>query len=87
MLSICIPVSLIPRRYRRRGYRTVSTATVSQDPDGNYVYEVNFLSVGDYTAAFTCQASDDDAGNDDEIVLSAPQMLLTVSPVPRFLRR
>jgi hypothetical protein len=49
------------------------TATVSQDGDGTYVYEVNFLSVGEYTAAFTCQAKDDEPDTDDEIVFSAPQ--------------
>lgn len=51
----------------------VVTATVAQDADGNYAYEVNFLSVGDYTAAFTCQASDDGADTDNDIVFSAPQ--------------
>jgi hypothetical protein len=50
------------------------TATVTQDGAGAYTYEVNFLSVGDYTAAFTCQANDDDAeSDDDDIMFSAPQ--------------
>ncbi|TDJ35073.1 MAG: DUF4382 domain-containing protein [Gammaproteobacteria bacterium] len=49
------------------------TATVTQDGAGTYTYEVNYLSVGDYTAAFTCQASDDDSVADDNIVFSAPQ--------------
>ena len=49
------------------------TATVMQDGDGVYTYEVNFLSVGEYTAAFTCQANSDDSETDDEIVFSAPQ--------------
>lgn len=49
------------------------TATVLQDGNGTYVYEVNFLAVGEYTAAFTCQANDDDPDTDDEIVFSAPQ--------------
>lgn len=49
------------------------TATVTQDAAGAYTYEVNYLSVGDYTAAFTCQASDDDSVADDDIVFSAPQ--------------
>ncbi len=49
------------------------TATVSQDGNGTYVYEVNFLSVGEYTAAFTCQANLDDPEADDDIVFSAPQ--------------
>ncbi|MFQ5982912.1 MAG: DUF4382 domain-containing protein [Woeseiaceae bacterium] len=44
-----------------------TTATVSQNESGAYVYEVNFLSVGEYTAAFTCQASDDDPEADDDI--------------------
>jgi hypothetical protein len=51
-----------------------TTATVTQDGAGAYTYEVNFLSVGEYTAAFTCQANDDvsDMDNDD-IVFTAPQ--------------
>jgi len=49
------------------------TATVTQDGAGTYTYEVNYLSVGGYTAAFTCQASDDDSVADDNIVFSAPQ--------------
>ena len=52
------------------------TATVSQNEDGAYVYEVSFLSVGEYTAAFTCQASDDDPVVDDDIEFSAPQTLM-----------
>lgn len=49
------------------------TATVTQDEAGDYTYEVNFLSIGEYTAAFTCQANGDDAEIDDDIVFSAPQ--------------
>ncbi len=50
-----------------------TTATVTQDEAGAYTYEVNYLSVGDYTAAFTCQANDDVSDMDDDIVFSAPQ--------------
>ena len=52
------------------------TATVSQNESGIYVFEVNFLSTGDYTAAFTCQASDDDPEVDDDIVFTVPQMFM-----------
>jgi hypothetical protein len=52
------------------------TATVSQNESGIYVFEVNFLSTGDYTAAFTCQASDDDPAVDDDIVFTPPQMFM-----------
>jgi hypothetical protein len=45
----------------------LTIATVSQSESGTYVYEVNFLSVGEYTAAFTCQADDDDPETDDPI--------------------
>lgn len=51
----------------------VTTATVTQDESGVYVYDVHYLSVGDYTAAFTCQASDDDPEVDDEIEFPAMQ--------------
>ena len=50
-----------------------TTATVMQDEAGAHTYEVNFLSVGGYTAAFTCQANDDLSDMDDTIVFSAPQ--------------
>lgn len=53
-----------------------ATATVNQNEAGAYVYEVNFLSVGEYTAAFSCQASDDDPEVDDDIAFSAPQILM-----------
>lgn len=43
------------------------TATVSQNVDGIYTFEVHYLPVGDYTAALTCQASDDGADPGDEI--------------------
>jgi len=36
------------------------TATVSLNQDMVYAFEAHFLPVGDYTAALTCQASDDD---------------------------
>jgi len=52
------------------------TATVTQDGAGIYTYEVNYLSIGEYTAAFTCQASDDGSETDDEIVFSAPQTFM-----------
>jgi len=45
----------------------LTSATVSQSESGTYVYEVNFLSVGEYTAAFTCQADDDDPEFDHDI--------------------
>ena len=38
----------------------VATATVSKGVEEIYRYEVSYLSVGEYTAALTCQASDDE---------------------------
>jgi hypothetical protein len=37
-------------------------------PTGDFSYEVGFLLAGDYTAAFTCQAGDDDPEADDMLV-------------------
>ena len=51
----------------------LTTATVSQSESGTYVYEVNFLSVGEYTAAFTCQADDDDPEPGDDIEFPVSQ--------------
>ncbi|MDX1402946.1 MAG: DUF4382 domain-containing protein [Woeseiaceae bacterium] len=50
-----------------------ATASVSQNGAGDYVYEINFLPVGEYTAVFTCQASDDMSDTDDDIEFSASQ--------------
>lgn len=47
------------------GPTPIATATVTQDAGGTYSYEV-FLSPGDYTVAFTCQA-DAEAGADESI--------------------
>ena len=49
------------------------TATVTQDSAGTYSYAVKFLSIGEYTAAFTCQANDDGSETDDDIIFSTPQ--------------
>lgn len=50
-----------------------TTATVTQNNDGFYVYAFHYLSVGSYTAAFTCQAGDDipDADDAEEDVVFA----------------
>lgn len=45
----------------------VVTATVSKASDETYRYEVPYLSVGEYTAALTCQASDDEAETEEPI--------------------
>lgn len=47
------------------------TATVTQNAEGVYEFGVSYLSVGSYTAAFTCQASGDDPEVEDEIVFGA----------------
>jgi len=43
------------------------TATVSKNQDMIYTFEAHFLPVGEYTAALTCQASDDGSEPGDEI--------------------
>jgi hypothetical protein len=52
-----------------------TTATVSQNESGVYAFETNFLSTGEYIAAFTCQASNDDPAVDDNIVFASTQTL------------
>ena len=47
------------------------TATVTQNAEGVYEFAISYLSVGSYTAAFTCQASGDDPEVEDEIVFGA----------------
>ncbi len=46
------------------------TATVSADAGETYAYRVEYLPVGEYTAALTCQANDDDPETDDDITLA-----------------
>lgn len=46
------------------------TALVQND-NGDYSYEFGFLPAADYTVAFTCQSSVDDAAVDDAISFSA----------------
>jgi len=47
------------------------TASVTQNAEGVYEFAISYLSVGGYTAAFTCQASGDDPEVEDEIVFGA----------------
>jgi hypothetical protein len=49
----------------------VATAAVTQNQTGDYVYKT-LLSPGDYTVAFTCQASDDLPETDEAIVFVQP---------------
>ena len=49
-----------------------TTATVTRDGASAYTYEIHFLSVGDYTAAFTCQANGDDSDIDDDDIVFTP---------------
>ena len=44
------------------------TAAVQQDENGIYRFSATFLPPGDYTAAFTCQALDDTADGDEDLV-------------------
>lgn len=46
------------------------TATVAQGDNDLYGYQVNYLSIGQYTVALTCQASDDDPEVDDDIAFA-----------------
>lgn len=47
----------------------VSTAMVNGD--GSYTYTISFLPAGDYTAALTCDAKNDHADQDDQLVFDA----------------
>lgn len=44
---------------------TSSLLTPLGDSSGNFSYEIGFLLTGDYTAAFTCNANQDDPDTDD----------------------
>jgi hypothetical protein len=51
------------------------TATVGDD----LTYSVTFLSVGEYTAAFTCQAELDDPEAEDEIEFAVVATMIMVN--------
>ncbi|MCH7744176.1 MAG: DUF4382 domain-containing protein [Proteobacteria bacterium] len=57
----------------------VSTAAVTQDENGFYVYSATFLSAGDYTVAFTCQGLDDDPETDDTLEFSPSQNVSVIA--------
>ncbi len=51
----------------------LTSASVSMNEDGDFTYEVGFLLAGEYTAAFTCEADEDDPeeASDIEFLQSA----------------
>lgn len=51
----------------------ITTTTVELNTDGFYEYEIGFVQAGDYTLAFTCEATNDDPETDDAIKFSATQ--------------
>lgn len=52
----------------------LTLANVLQDPEtGEYEYTVGFLPAGDYTVAFTCQASDDAPETEDDIAFAVQE--------------
>ena len=56
------------------GPQPVSSGLVTMDSStGEFGFEVGFLLEGSYTVALTCQASDDDPEQDDDIVFSETQ--------------
>lgn len=55
-----------------------ATAAVSQDINGVYGYQFTFLPPGDYSVAFTCQASDDLVDTDEDIEFSAAQNVTVI---------
>ena len=48
------------------GPLTTDTASLSTSTS-DYVYQIGFVPAGDYTAALSCEASEDDASTDDDI--------------------
>jgi hypothetical protein len=52
----------------------VVTATVGQD----LTFSVSYLTAGEYTAAFTCQADLDESDMEDDIIFSMIKMMVTV---------
>ncbi len=59
-----------------RGEETdpVATATVGAD----FAYSISYLSAGDYTATFTCQAEQDNAGEVNDLEFSVVNTEVTI---------
>jgi len=49
---------------------------------GDYEYIIGFVSAGDYTLAFTCQADLDDPGTNDSIVFSLSENVTVIAAEP-----
>lgn len=61
----------VPDDVAGAGVEPVTTANVVLDSgSGEYRYAAAFLEAGDYTAAFTCGADDDDPATDDALTFS-----------------
>ena len=64
------------------------TTTLAKEPeegaeDSSYSYHIGFLKPGDYTAAVTCDANDDDPDADDELDFpAAANVTITAGPPP-----
>jgi hypothetical protein len=63
-------LDVVPEDIHTEETDPVATTDVKQDENGMYQYEMNYIGPGDYTIAFTCQALDDEADTDDEIVFA-----------------
>lgn len=58
----------VPMDVRGTDSDPIATASVELDAEtGNYTYAIGFLEAGEYTFAFTCQASSDDPAAEDEL--------------------
>jgi hypothetical protein len=63
-------LDVIPEDIHTEETDPVATADVKQDENGMYQYSMEFIGSGDYTIALTCQALDDEADIDEEIVFA-----------------
>ncbi|NVJ62444.1 MAG: DUF4382 domain-containing protein [Gammaproteobacteria bacterium] len=58
-----------------------TTAFVSTNVDGDYVYTLGFILPGEYTIAFTCQASADMPDTDDDVIFVGAQDVVVSTEV------
>lgn len=57
----------------------LASALVEQALNGGFDYRVAWLNPGDYTAAFTCEADEDDPETDDDVAFAGDTGNVTVS--------
>jgi len=76
-------LNITPDDMDNKNPEPVSSARVElNSANGDYEYIIGFVTAGDYTLAFTCQADVDDPSSNDSIEFSLTENVTVVAPEP-----